>query len=157
MQVDVTLFYNWIKHTRRGLFDFLHTIPADDYLLPRIAGKSILELQAHTCDCYQRWVGHVLSGHPLSPIAPKSLAEVEAAFTSVDRLVTQAIAAGKTGWIHWTDEEGRSDNFPAEWLLLHPMTHEFHHKGQLVLIARLLGHTYPPGHDSDLSYAPIHG
>lgn len=152
MQIDIEILYDWIKHTRVALFEVLKGIPEAEYMQPRFAGKSILELQAHTCDCYQRWVGHVLSGHPLQPFSPRSLAETEEAFAAIDRLVTQAIHAGKRGLIDWTDELGRTDRYPAAWLLLHPMTHEFHHKGQIVLIARMLGYTFPEGHDSDLRF-----
>ncbi len=153
MQVDLTRLYGWVKYSRGELFSFLHGLPENDYLLPAVAGKSLLEIQTHTCDCYRHWVGHVLSGHTLkAPLQLTNLIEVEEAFLAVDQLVDEAIAAGATGSIAWTDEEGKTDAFPAEWLLLHPMTHEFHHKGQVVLIARMLGHSFPEGRDSDLNF-----
>jgi uncharacterized damage-inducible protein DinB len=36
------------------------------------------------------------------------------------------------------------------WLLLHPITHEFHHKGQLLALARILEHPLPGNVDTDL-------
>ncbi len=36
------------------------------------------------------------------------------------------------------------------WLLLHPITHEFHHKGQLLALARILEHPLPGDIDTDL-------
>ncbi|MGL4612054.1 MAG: DinB family protein [Trueperaceae bacterium] len=32
---------------------------------------------------------------------------------------------------------------------MHPITHEFHHKGQALALARVLGHPHP-GPDTDL-------
>jgi uncharacterized damage-inducible protein DinB len=36
------------------------------------------------------------------------------------------------------------------WLVMHPITHEFHHKGQLLALARVLGHPIPSHMDADL-------
>ncbi|MCL6569315.1 MAG: DinB family protein, partial [Meiothermus silvanus] len=36
------------------------------------------------------------------------------------------------------------------WLLMHPITHEFHHKGQMMTLARIWGYTMPPETDTDL-------
>lgn len=36
------------------------------------------------------------------------------------------------------------------WLLMHPITHEFHHKGQMMTPARIWGYTMPPETDTDL-------
>jgi uncharacterized damage-inducible protein DinB len=33
---------------------------------------------------------------------------------------------------------------------MHPLTHEFHHKGQMLAMGRMLGHPFPPGRDTDL-------
>lgn len=37
------------------------------------------------------------------------------------------------------------------WLVMHPVTHEFHHKGQMLTMGRILGHPYPAGPDTDLA------
>ncbi|UBV42904.1 hypothetical protein LAJ19_01355 [Deinococcus taeanensis] len=40
---------------------------------------------------------------------------------------------------------------PGRWLIMHPLTHEFHHGGQMLTVGRMLGHPYLPGHWPGLS------
>ncbi len=42
------------------------------------------------------------------------------------------------------------DMLTRRWLVLHPITHEFHHKGQVASLGRALGHPVPEGTDLDL-------
>ena len=50
----------------------------------------------------------------------------------------------------WTSPSGRTTTLTRRWLFLHPITHEFHHKGQALALARVLGHPHPGKPDTDL-------
>jgi uncharacterized damage-inducible protein DinB len=45
----------------------------------------------------------------------------------------------------------RDRRLSLRYLLLHPVTHEFHHKGQVTSLGRILGHPVPDGTDLDLA------
>jgi uncharacterized damage-inducible protein DinB len=72
-------------------------------------------------------------------------------FAFVDSIVNEALEKFTT-----PDEPlefpHRSGNLKLtqRWLLLHPITHEFHHKGQLLALARVLEHPLPGNMDTDL-------
>ncbi len=50
----------------------------------------------------------------------------------------------------WTSPSGYAHTLTRRWLILHPITHEFHHKGQALALARVLGHPHPGNPDTDL-------
>ncbi|MEW6724052.1 MAG: DinB family protein [Bacillota bacterium] len=71
---------------------------------------------------------------------------MQQAFADVDQLVesflletTDRHDAPRTIEVSWQPEPLR---LTARWLMTHMTTHEFHHKGQVASIGRILG--YPP-------------
>gem|GEM_PF-697118 len=155
MQLDLKEFYSWVVHTRKALFAFLRTVPADVYERPDSSGKSLLQQQRHVINTYRWWTGSVLLGRPWTAFGAESLPQIEAGFADVDAMVYEALSSTALPQsVRHTNDAGVTENLDARWLVLHPITHEFHHKGQLVMMARLLGYTFPEGHDSDLQFLP---
>lgn len=70
---------------------------------------------------------------------------VRAAFAEVDVAVAEALAtfADLDEPFAWTDPQGGTKTLTRRWLLLHPITHEFHHNGQALALGRVLGHPHP--------------
>jgi uncharacterized damage-inducible protein DinB len=80
---------------------------------------------------------------------------MRAVFAQADAVVEEALQAfiQLDQVYEWTHPvRGWKANVTQRWLLLHPITHEFHHKGQITALGRGLG--YPavgsPGGDTDL-------
>jgi uncharacterized damage-inducible protein DinB len=84
-----------------------------------------------------------------------------AVFATIDALrkLQQEVMAATVSYLELIDEErfyARLDQYPERWtgpqrspafILLHVITHGFHHKGQIVAMLRLLGYPAP---DTDM-------
>lgn len=91
-------------------------------------------------------------GEPQSGPPAANVRELRELFTVVDRNVAEALATFDA-WDEpfvWTAPEGFQERLTQRWLILHPITHEFHHKGQALALARVLGHPHPGDLDTDM-------
>ena len=115
---------------------------------------SIRNLHIHVAECYHSWLG-TFALKQSDPIADVSLisnvSEMRRLFKDVDNLVSAFLDTYEgregskiSGNVSWQQEE---EELTVLWLLTHTLSHEFHHKGQIVSIARKLG--YVP-EDTDL-------
>ena len=149
--------YNLVKRTRAILFDYLETLPTEIYLKehPDFAYGSIRNIQAHVAGCYSFWLAEMAlklespaKNFELLPNAPA----MRAAFLGIDDLVLQALETFQNldAPLELTLPEGNPMMVSQRWLILHPITHEFHHKGQLLALARVLGHPLPEDIFADL-------
>ncbi|MBA4493776.1 DinB family protein [Paenactinomyces guangxiensis] len=148
--------YDWIRRTREVLFCYCETLSPDDYVkeLESFGGGSIRNLHVHIADCYRFWLGNFALKKPLARIEPetvKDVQEMRRLFSQTDSLVEEFFHQFRNRWDHpasgtvsW--KEGNVDLTPL-WLYTHTITHEQHHKGQMVSISRHLGYTPP---DTDL-------
>jgi uncharacterized damage-inducible protein DinB len=153
------LMYDWVRRTREILFEYTDSLPNDVYTLehPDFAYGSIRNIHAHVAGCYQFWVGAMglklnisYVDEPASSLPDAT--SMRAAFAKVDLMLEEAF------------EKFQNLDDPLEvvrpghdtlmvsqrWLITHPITHEFHHKGQLLALGRVLGHPLPAGMDTDL-------
>jgi uncharacterized damage-inducible protein DinB len=153
------LMYDWVRRTREILFDYTDSLPNDVYTLehPDFAYGSIRNIHAHVAGCYQFWVGAMGLQQTISYVdEPASglpdAASMRAAFANVDVMLEEAFEKFQS-----LDEPlevvrpGRDVLMVSQrWLVTHPITHEFHHKGQLLALGRVLGHPLPSNVDTDL-------
>ncbi|WP_350243078.1 DinB family protein [Deinococcus sonorensis] len=141
---------------RQTLLTFLSTLPPD--LLrerrPGFGQGSILETLTHVADCYGGWTSEVLMEEPwaFAEGVEPTLDALRTRFERVDALLARALQSTRLEAGEWTHTTRQGDALlvSGPWLLLHPLTHEFHHKGQVVALARVLGHPVPPDVDLDL-------
>lgn len=155
MNDDLTTLYRLVQRTRAGVFDWLDTLPpgVTSASRPDFAFGSLDGIYAHVADCYLWWVGTVgLGREPVAPVAGGSVRALREAFATVDAAVDEALAtfADLDAPLPWTAPGGHHEVLSRRWLLLHPITHEFHHKGQALALARVLGHPHPGVPDADL-------
>ncbi|GEM48336.1 DinB family protein [Deinococcus cellulosilyticus] len=154
MQIDLNDFYRRVKDTRAIVLNWLDTLPEGVFTRehPDFAFGSLCGIYSHIAKCYLVWVGNVGLGLPRPNLQVTSVAELREVFAQVDQVVQQALERfeGQDGPIHWTDASGEPCTFSRHWLILHPITHEFHHKGQALALARILGHPHPGNPDTDL-------
>lgn len=143
--------YDWIQRTRELLFRYCETLSPTDYVkeLENFGGDSIRNLHAHVADCYRVWLGNRALGKPLPGIKPESVTNVQEMrniFLETDMLVREFLDAFQDKW-NPAYQRGENAEYTPLWLFTHTVTHEFHHKGQIVKIGRQLGYIPP---DTDL-------
>lgn len=155
---DLRTLYSWVRQTREVLFSYTESLPSEVYTQSHPAfpfGGSIRNLHAHVAECYLWWSGHVGQGQPKPQFSYSDIDSVKVMrglFAMVDQTVQNAIDHTTdldASWV-WQDPQGVSVTLTKRWTLLHPITHEFHHKGQIVTLGRILGYPLPVGSDSDL-------
>jgi uncharacterized damage-inducible protein DinB len=148
------IFYALARRTRAGVLDWLEELPPevvgrrDD----RFAFASLGAIYAHVAQTYLKWVGRVGMGREPVQVDARDAAGLRRAFADVDATVEEALA-GFTDWdapFPWVQPDGTELRVTRRWLILHPVTHEFHHKGQALALARVLGHPHPGTPDTDL-------
>jgi uncharacterized damage-inducible protein DinB len=143
--------YAWIVQTRKVLLGFLATVPFDTVCreIPNLGHGSLRNLLVHASGCYLWWLGAFPHELPMPHNEPSDfhdMAEIRARFANVDRLVRRFLRENAyrldTPATHQLAREPKRLTVTPRWLFTHTVTHEFHHKGQIVTIARQLG--YPP-------------
>ncbi|SFA95097.1 Uncharacterized damage-inducible protein DinB (forms a four-helix bundle) [Lentibacillus halodurans] len=148
--------YDLVKSTRELLFAFCEKLDPEDYAkeLDGFGWGSIRNLHIHVAECYQSWLanfGLKANVRVGEPWMVKSVQDMRNIFSEVDSLVYRFLDTydgqldkNVKGPVSWQEED---EELSVLWLFTHTITHEFHHKGQMVSMARQLG--YVPD-DTDL-------
>jgi uncharacterized damage-inducible protein DinB len=145
--------YELVRSTRSLVLDFLAGLPADVLHRP-VAGfgqGTLLSTHLHVADDYGFWFDSVVRGRkaPEFPSIPDAELDVQAlrrTFAVADGLVAEFLDAYGERWseplplvVPW---RAKPLHLSPLFLMTHEETHEFHHKGQMLSMARILG--YPP-------------
>jgi uncharacterized damage-inducible protein DinB len=150
MNQDLKAFYDLAKRTRTKVLDWLETLPPEVFTLEHesFAYGSLRNIYVHVADCYLGWVGEV--GLKNEPVALKvnNVNDLRATFNKVDETVAKALETFNESDKLFTSPSGQI--LTQRWLILHTITHEFHHKGQALALARVLGYPHPGHPDTDL-------
>jgi len=148
--------YDWVRRTREPLVKALGALGADRYAAPQatLAGDSVRDRHLHMAQCYIHWVERVGLERDVPDPDPADYPDpvsALAAFERADRAVAELLErhAGRLDEEFVRTNRDFTGRFTARWLLSHPITHEFHHKGQIVVVVRMFG--VDPG-DTDLIY-----
>ncbi|MBY0203706.1 DinB family protein [Paenibacillus cucumis (ex Kampfer et al. 2016)] len=138
--------YEMIKRTRESLFQMCETMSPAAYsqTIDGLGGESIRNLHVHVSDCYRVWLGVRGLGQSIPKLKPESIRDVQemrALFEKTDLLVDEFLHHFKDNWdadiqASWMSETAELSEL---WLFTHCTTHEFHHRGQITKIARMLG------------------
>lgn len=148
--------YSMVRRTRQVLFSYCETLPPAVYTAerPGYSMGSIRNIHIHAADCYRHWLSAFGLGEASVPLEETDYPDVAAAreaFRASDALVERFLARfGQdmsepvTRPVRWQKEPL---TVSALWLFTHTVTHEFHHKGQIVLMGREAGYPAP---DTDL-------
>lgn len=149
--------YEWVKATREEVFRYCDSLPADDFLreLPGFGHGSIRNTLFHAAHCYWFWLGGFALGENVPSQALRAeypdVAAIRSAFARSDDLLARFLDRHGPDLDAPLSSRLRRRKEPLvvtpRWLFTHAVTHEFHHKGQVVSMGRLLG--YPPP-DTDL-------
>lgn len=152
--------YEWIKQTRGILLDFCTHLDPNDFTrqMDGFGFQSIRQTLVHVADCYIAWLGSFVLLKTKSPITSKEklqqmgLEEIKERFEQADLYVNEVYKELEHDLdkpiqrkIPWR-EQGDMISLTLGKLLIHTITHEFHHKGQIAAMIRQLGYE-PPNTD----------
>jgi uncharacterized damage-inducible protein DinB len=149
--------YAMVQSARIALLNYCATVAPADFVcpLPGFADKSMRDLLLHVVNTYRSWLGRIAQGQPYpaqEPEAAPDVATLRALFQEIDGLVASFSAAiGEEEWQLTEDVAAAGRDRPLRLtpleLFMHVITHEFHHKGQVLTMSRQLG--YQPA-DTDV-------
>ncbi|HMI06983.1 MAG TPA: DinB family protein [Flavobacterium sp.] len=145
--MDFTSQYELIRSSRKVLLDYCDTIAAADFITEKsnFGSGSIRNLLVHNANTYEFWIGKQALRKDLVFTTYQSVANIAAArtlFASVDSLVAEfgiRYSGNHLQPIAVAIREKAFDSTPLE-LFTHAITHEFHHKGQILSLSRHLGY-----------------
>lgn len=155
--------YDLVKQSRELLFTYCERLNNNDYSkeLEGFGVGSIRNLHAHVAECYQSWLGNFALKQQITMVNPYTVDNVDEMrhlFKETDTLVYKFLNQFEgqyeetlLGPVPWQEN---NEKLSILWLFTHTITHEFHHKGQIVSIGRHLG--YIPS-DTDLIVPIEHG
>ena len=147
--------YALVKASRELVFEFLQEGVNDKINTPleTFNGKTIAYLYLHIANTYIAWAGNFVLGGSAEYYDQEEtadLARILSIFKQVDEMMlrfsnqfTDKPLTVIKGY-KWPEKYIETDAFS---IFTHVITHEFHHKGQAMTMARLLGHIPP---DTDI-------
>lgn len=152
--------YEWIRSARKNLFTFLEEMPPHilHQTVPDFGNRSIILTHIHAADSYRFWLGSFAFKQKSGEYRETAMLEIERAdiknvrerFAEVDEIVQRFIHEYNNRWFepveHYVAWQRKPWIAAPLLLLTHVETHEFHHKGQILSMARHLGYN-PPVND----------
>lgn len=154
MNQDLRIFYDLARRTRAKVLDWLETLPPEIFTKHNesFAYGSLAAIQSHTAATYLWWVGTVGLKKPERDVDASDVQSLRKVFADVDKTVHEALEhfGDLDAPLIWKSRTGEDVSLTQRWLILHPVTHEFHHKGQTLALARAIGHPHPGNPDADM-------
>lgn len=144
------LQYNLVKERRETLFSYCEGITQEHFLFDHqsFGDRSIHYLFIHIANTYTFWIGHfpkITLNEFAGADGYKTVKEIRALYQSIDVLVEKFLETFDpmleqpiTNKISSRDMEVAIT--PLQ-LFTHVITHEYHHKGQILSMSRQLGYT----------------
>src|SRR5258706_8933533 len=148
--------YALVQRSREVMLSFVETPIGEDLNTPVAAffNKSIRELLEHNASCYFFWLAYFALQQPAGSLKEEgfiTIPLIRRLYGQVDEVMA-AFLERFGGDVHVAingvpDAWGPRTATPLQ-LFTHVVTHKFHHKGQILLMCRQLGHIPP---DTDVS------
>lgn len=136
---------------REMLYRFLSSLTPEEFVRPMHVGwRDIRSTLVHCLECETFWVEHVLQkkGRPdydfgrypdVASVQGLAAEVKESTLSCVSRLTDEAMkGTASNTWSNGTVVE-----FTVSKLFLHVITHDVHHRGQVLALARQLGYEPP--------------
>jgi uncharacterized damage-inducible protein DinB len=140
--------YEFVRSSRQVLLDYCSTIDPDDFICENSSfgrGGSNRNLLVHIANTYEFWIGKwgLKKNMVFTPYASiTNMEEIKLLFASVDHLVYEFIelwANQQLVEIYFEINGAKNTVLPLK-LFSHVITHEYHHKGQILSLSRHLGY-----------------
>ncbi|WP_244307355.1 DinB family protein [Flavobacterium fluviatile] len=138
--------YELVKSSRNVLFDFCRTISPDDFVNQNSSfgrGGSVRNLLVHIANTYEYWIGNTALKNDIVYAEYEqynNITDVIKLFGQVDQFMDEFIKAiDCINEIHYKIQNVKSSAHPLK-LFTHVITHEYHHKGQILSLSRHLNY-----------------
>ncbi|MFP3919063.1 DinB family protein [Lysinibacillus telephonicus] len=145
--------YEWVKQTRQILLDQCKELSDNDFTKELGFGfQSIRESLIHVAGCYHAWLGSFVLSQTTTPLLTREvindmqIEDIHSYFQQADIYVETVFEQFADKFdeviekeLSWKEDSLVVRKTPHQ-LLIHSITHEFHHKGQIVAMLRLLGY-----------------
>jgi uncharacterized damage-inducible protein DinB len=138
--------YELVKSSRSILFHYCKTISPNDFINQNTSfgrGGSMRNLLVHIANTYQYWIANLVLKYDTTYSeyeANKDIEDVINLFNQIDMFMDEFIKNIDT----FNDVEYEIQNIKSKAkpikLFTHVITHEYHHKGQLLSISRNLNY-----------------
>jgi len=146
--------YELLRGSRMVMLDFIERGLPTQLTTPIVAfnGSNVRYLLIHTANTYKHWLANFGMRKELSFIDDESIEDISAirdVYAETDSIVKEFLERFSGGLELPVANQLRGEELSVTPLQLftHVLTHEFHHKGQIMTMCRLLGHTPP---DTDI-------
>lgn len=141
--------YKFVKDSRRVLLEYCEKISYEDFIKANnnFSGRSIEFLFLHIINTYQFWLkdfpGQTDSQY-ISYVSKLNLEKIREHFNETDKIVSGFLEKYSTEMdnriIRTIKNKNISLTVTPIQLFTHVTMHEFHHKGQILTMSRLLGY-----------------
>ena len=140
--------YEYIKSSRTVLFEYCKSISGEDFINQNSSfgrGGSIRNLLVHIANVYEHWIANIALKKNVKYAEYENydtIEKVEILFDGIDKLMMEFISVID----HFDSEIGyeiqnvKNSAKPLK-IFTHVITHEYHHKGQILSLSRHLGYT----------------
>ncbi|HEY3251022.1 MAG TPA: DinB family protein [Ignavibacteria bacterium] len=143
--------YKLIQASREVVLNYCEAIKYEDLTkkIDSFNKASIMYLLIHIANTYMFWLKRFAANEEIEYFKEeniKNVNDVRKSFDEVDRYVRDFLNTYTDyntpveGEIFWLK---KNMTFTVHRLFTHVITHEFHHKGQVMAMSRLLGYTPP--------------
>jgi uncharacterized damage-inducible protein DinB len=147
--------YALLQGSREVVFNFIDTVVGDDLNapVPAYENRTMRHLLEHNASCYFNWLAYFALKQPDGSLKDQGFTTVNLIrqlYDKVDEIVALFLKSFEDKMeipvhgIH--NRNGQVSATPLQ-LFTHVLTHEFHHKGQIMTMCRLLGYI-PPDTDT---------
>jgi len=141
--------YQLVRSARGALFDYCQAISTEDLLKPLRAynNECMVSQLAHTANCYVFWLANAAMKQQRPLFTGAEIQHFDAVrdiYKEVDQLMAaflQHFSGSLNEPMPLTRPNGSGLTRSPFELFTHVITHEFHHKGQVVSMSRQLGYT----------------
>jgi uncharacterized damage-inducible protein DinB len=143
--------YALLQGSREVVLNFIETQVGNDLNtpVPAFENKTICYLLEHNASCYFNWLAYFALKRPAGSLNDKGFTtvnQIRELYITADNIMTAFLENFQdkmevpVNGIH--SRSGQVSVTPLQ-LFTHVLTHEFHHKGQILTMCRLLGHIPP--------------
>lgn len=139
--------YGYMQAARERLLGYCAGLPAEDLRRehPAFGLGSIRNLLVHVANTYVSWIG-IRSLHKTMDFTPEQtihdVAAIRPLYSRADGLVGEFLERyGEQREPLLLERNGKAERWAPLQLFTHVLTHECHHKGQVLSLGRLWGYT----------------
>jgi uncharacterized damage-inducible protein DinB len=136
--------YDFVKDSRNMLFEYCKTISEEDFVNQNSSfgrGGSMRSLLVHIANTYEYWIANLTLKQNISNAAYenyKTIHDVIRLFDAVNNFMEEFISGMDQEVNKLQNLENPATPFK---LFSHVITHEYHHKGQILSLSRHFGYS----------------